>query len=313
MILTVTPNPCVDKTVFIDALEVGTFMRSRKCACIPGGKGTNVARAVHALGRPSTAMVLVGGHPGAHVVEMIEQQDGVPCVPVWVASQTRTITTVFEEPIHRQTAFFEPGSRVTEGEADAIVKRFEAVAAEARVVTFNGTVPDPALRDLYRRLIPIAKMHDAITILDSHGPEFALGLEAAPYMIKPNVVETEESVGYTLDSEEATWRAMEEFHERGVELVVLSLGKDGALVSQGSERLRVTPPAITEVNPVGSGDALVAGFAIGLLEGMPLDAMARLGVAMGTANAMSWDIGHFTRDEVEAVSAEVRVEPVADC
>ncbi|MBI5093253.1 MAG: 1-phosphofructokinase family hexose kinase [Candidatus Hydrogenedentes bacterium] len=308
MILTLTPNPCVDKTIFLPELKVGTFMRSERYTCIPGGKGTNVSRAVKALGRATKAMVIVGGHSGAHVVEMIEQQDGVECIPVRVASPTRTITTVLEETIHRQTAFFEPGSKITPGEVQHIVETFRQAVQGAKVVTFNGTVPDPILNGLYRQLIPIAKDAGAITILDSHGASFALGLEAAPYMIKPNVAETEELVGFRLDTMEAKWKAVTHFHGRGVELVVLSLGKDGALVSRGAERFHITPPAIEEVNPVGSGDALVAGFAIGLAENMPLTEMATLGVAAGTANAMSWDIGHFTREEVDAVRAQILVQ-----
>ena len=86
---------------------------------------------------------------------------------------------------------------------------------------------------------------------------------------------------------------------------MLSLGKDGALVSRDGERLHVMPPTIEEVNPVGSGDALVAGFAVGLVEAMPLEQMARLAVAAGTANAMSWDIGHFTKGDVDRVVAGV--------
>lgn len=310
MILTVTPNPCVDKTVFMDKLTVGAFMRSDKCTCIPGGKGTNVSRAVKALGRPTKAMTIVGGHPGRHVVDMIEHQDGVECIPAWVESQTRTITTVLEEPIHRQTAFFEPGSRVTEAEYAEIVELFRNAVTGARVVTFNGTVCDKSIKNLYHDLIPIAKEAGAITILDSHGPEFALGVESVPYMVKPNVRETEELFGYSLETDDAKWQAIAQFHANGIQLVALSLGERGAFVSRGHERFHVVPPKITEVNPVGSGDALVAGFAIGLLEDMALRDMAVLGCAAGTANAMSWDIGHFTKEEVEDVMARVELRDV---
>lgn len=307
MILAVTPNPCVDKTVYIDRLEPGTFMRSAKCTCVPGGKGNNVARAATALGRQATAMVVVGGHSGAHVVDMIENDDHIPCIPVHVASPTRTITTVLEEPIHRQTAFFEPGSRVTPEEAKNIEKRFCEAAQDARVVTFSGTVSDPSIKNLYQNLIPIAHEHGAVTILDAHGPEFALGLDAKPYMVKPNVAEAEELVGYALDTEEARWDAIQHFHERGAIQVVLSLGHDGALVSRGSDRFHAIPPKIDEVNPVGSGDALVAGFAIGLLEDMPLAEAARLAIAAGTANAMSWEIGHFRRANVDRILQDVQI------
>lgn len=307
MILTLTPNPCVDKTVFIGELRPGTFIRSQKYDCIPGGKGVNVSRAVKALGRETKAMVVVGSHTGAHVVDMITQQDGVECIPVWVHSPTRTITTVLEAPLHRQTAFFEPGSRVTDEEYEKLKSTFCEIIPEAKVVTLSGTVSDPHIKELYRELIPLAKAHNLITVLDSHGPEFALGLEAVPYMVKPNVAESEELVGFALQTEDAKWRAIEWFHEKGISLVVLSLGKDGALVSRAGERLEAIPPEIKEVNPVGSGDALVAGFAIGLLEGMPLEEMARLACAAGTANALSWDIGHFTKEQVETVARQVTI------
>lgn len=310
MILTVTPNPCVDKTVFIDDLKPGEKIRSQKYTCVPGGKGTNVSRAVKALGRATRAMVVVGGYTGAHVAEMTLNQDGVEVVPVWVASPTRTITTVLEEPIHRQTAIFEPGPPVTDEEAAKLKELFERIVGEAKVVTFNGTVSDAHIEGLYKDLISIAKSHGVITLLDSHGPEFRLGLEAVPYMVKPNVVEAEEAVGYPLDTDDAKWKAIESLHAKGVELVVMSLGRDGALVSRGSERFHVAPPRIEEVNPVGSGDALVAGFAIGLMERMPLEETAILACAAGTANAMSWDIGHFTKADVENIIPQIQLRQI---
>lgn len=309
MILTVTPNPCVDKTVYIDRLAPGTFHRSTRTSCVPGGKGNNVARAAKALGAASKALVIVGGHSGRHVVDMITNDDGVPCVPCWVVSPTRTITTVLEEAEHRQTAFFEPGSRVTEAEYANLLEIYAEAVRDARIAVFSGTVCDRGIERFYREAIPMAQAAGALTILDSHGREFALGLEATPYMVKPNVAEAEELVGFRLDTEAARWRAVDCFHERGVTLAALSLGKDGLLVSRGDERYHVAPPEIREVNPVGSGDALVGGFAVGLERDMPLVEMARLGCACGAANAMTWDIGHFSMDEVREIERAVEVRP----
>jgi 1-phosphofructokinase family hexose kinase len=308
MILTFTPNPAVDKTVFIDQLIPGAKIRSQKCACVPGGKGTNVSRAAHALGYPTRAMLIVAGPTGQHVVDMIEAQDHVTPVPFWAQGLTRTITTVLEEPVHRQTAIFEPGPSLSADEIERLIALFEASLQDAKVVTMNGAVQHDALRPLYHRLVECA--HDAavLPIVDSYGPEFALALDAKPYMVKPNIEEAEGLVGFPLDSLVAQRRAIDCFHAKGIQLVVLSLGKDGALVSRDGECLRVIPPVIHEVNAVGSGDALVAGFAIGLHEDWPLEKMARLGVAAGAANAMSWDIGHFTPEEVANMAKQVRVE-----
>lgn len=312
MILTVTPNPCVDKTVYIDTLEPGGRFRSDKCTWVPGGKGTNVARAVRAMGHSARPLVIVGGHPGAHVVELIQQQDNVKPVPVWVADNTRTVTTVLETAVHRQTAFFEPGSRVTDDEYEQIVDTFRQVVKQANVVTFNGTVCDPAIARLYSDLIPIAHDAGALTLLDSHGPEFAQGLLCKPHLIKPNVEEAEKHFGRALTTQAERLAAIDAFHAMGVSVVLLSNGGEGAIVSRGAEKYRVTPPAIEEVNPVGSGDCLVAGVAIRLRENKDQDLreLVRLGFAMGTANAMCWDIGHFNRAEVESLMERVQFEAI---
>jgi 1-phosphofructokinase family hexose kinase len=311
MILTVTPNPCVDKTVFVESVALGTKVRGRKCSCVTGGKGNNTARAVKAMGREACAFTVVGGHAGRHAVDMLERDDGLKVAPVWVASPTRTITTVLEEPVHRQTAFFEPGSEVTDDEYTAICEAFEQVVGRARVVTFNGTVSDSRIARLYADLIPIAKAHGATTLLDTHGPELRHGIGETPFMVKPNEEELAEWAGFPLDSEEARWRALDLVLDRSVQVVALSLGAAGALVARGERRLVVRPPVIEEVNAVGSGDAFVAGFAIGLMEDLPLEETARLACAMGAANAMSWDIGHFAPQKVEQLRARVEVAELA--
>lgn len=307
MILTLTPNPCVDKTLFIPSVELGSKHVADKYSCVPGGKGSNVSRAVKSLGFETAAMVIVGGAPGKHVVQMIEEDDGVTCHPVWVAGMTRTITTILETALHRQTPLFEPGPSVSEAEKQQLVSQFQEQVSHASVVTFNGTVPDDILGDLYARLIPIAKECGATTILDSHGTEFTLGVDAKPYMVKPNIHEAGEWAGFKLTSQDDCLKAIELYHDFGISLVVLSLGPEGALVSQNGICLRACPPEIEEINAVGSGDALVAGFAIGLHLGDDIETMTRRGVAAGTANAMCWDIGHFAPDEVDKIAEQVNI------
>lgn len=308
MILTLTPNPCVDKTVFIEHLEPGGRYRSQRYTCIPGGKGTNVSRAVKILGGATRAFVIVGGHTGRHVVDMIQHDDGVDCVPFWCAQPTRTITTVLEATPHRQTAFFEPGPSLSDDEKQRLIDAACEALADADLMTLNGTVPCGALSDLYAELIAAARHAGVPVLLDTHGKEFRLGLVQRPDFIKPNQQEAEEFFGRPLSSEDARWEAIDAYHAAGVRGVVMSLGAEGALFSMAGEGLRAYPPAIEEVNPVGSGDALVAGIAMGIVQGWPLERLARTAVACGAANAMSWDIGHFTLEEVEGLMAQVRLD-----
>ncbi|HOC68999.1 MAG: Tagatose-6-phosphate kinase [Candidatus Hydrogenedentes bacterium ADurb.Bin101] len=309
MILTVTPNPCVDKTLFTGPIELGAKIRAQRCACIAGGKGCNVSRAVKAMGGDTVAMVMVAGPTGRHVVDMLEKRDGVPTVPVWVDGLTRTITTVLEEPPHRQTAFFEPGPLTTGAERRRFTDLFREAITQAELVTLNGSAPDPALDTLYRDLLDIAHAGKVPVILDAYGMIFANALQSRPFMVKPNVEELELLFASRLDTREKQWQAVDRLREGGVERVVLSLGEEGALVASKEGCFHVVPPKIDEVNPVGSGDALVAGFALGLTRGKDLVETARMGIAMGTANAMTWDIGSFTRAQVEALKPAVRLVP----
>ncbi len=307
MILTVTPNPCVDKTLFTGPIELGAKIRAQRCTCIAGGKGCNVSRAIKAMGGVTAAMVMVGGPTGRHVVDMLENQDGVPTVPVRVDGLTRTITTVLEEPLHRQTAFFEPGPLTTEVERRRFTDLFRDTVTRATLVTLNGSAPDPALDSLYHDLLGIARDCGVPVILDAYGAIFNQALDSRPFMVKPNVEELEQCLGVSLDTRKQQWDAVEALRGQGVELVVLSLGAEGALVASKEGCFHARPPRIEEVNPVGSGDALVAGFALGLTQGIGLMATIRLGIAMGTANAMSWDIGSFTREQVEALVPAVQL------
>ncbi|MFP4499972.1 MAG: 1-phosphofructokinase family hexose kinase [Candidatus Hydrogenedentota bacterium] len=309
MILTFTANPAVDKTLFVDHIDPGGKHRNTRYTCVPGGKGCNVSRVVKTLGYDTAAMIIAAGHTGRHVVDMITQDDGVRAVPFWTDGMTRTITTVLEEATHRQSAFFEPGPTLTPAQIDRLVDTYRAAVAGVPVATFNGAVQHHSLRTLYCRLIAAAHEAGARCILDSYGAEFAEALEAGPYMVKPNVQEAAGVAGFPLTTREDQWRAVEFFHQRGVRLVVLSLGAEGALVSCNGQRYHAVPPAITEVNPVGSGDALVAGFAVGVQEGWDLARMTRLACAAGTANAMSWDIGHFKPVTVQELAARVTLHP----
>lgn len=309
MILTITPNPCVDKTIYVDSLEPGTFIRAAKYSCIPGGKGVNVARAIKILGGEATAVVVVGGHTGRHVLEMIKAER-IRCRPVWVESPTRTVTTAREERILRQTALFEPGSEIAGQEYRGIVERCSQLIRGVKVVCFSGTVSHSNARNLYNDLLRRAKRSGAKTILDSHGVEFALGIEKAPFMIKPNEEEAAELLGARIETDAERWDAIDRFHEKGIELVVLSAGSRGAFVSDRVTRLIVRPPQITEVNAVGSGDALVAAFALGLEQGWPLEKMACYGAAAGAANARVWDIGRFSLEDVEELARAVEVRSV---
>ena len=307
MILTVTLNPCVDKSIALDTLTLGTFNPGVEAHDVAGGKATNVARMVKHLGAPVKSLVLLGGETGRLVERLIRTRDGVELTVVSTAAATRTIVTVYERDRKRATTYVEPNPRVTEHEASELMAQYAHALDGVEIVCFGGSAPDHALDNTYRRMIEQAKTRGIRTILDSRGEALRLGVQAAPFMVKPNVVETEQLCGRSLPDERARWDAIAEYRQRGIELVALTMGKAGALIDWGGRRWQAEPPAVEEVNPVGSGDCVVAGFACGLLWGWSPERTITLAVAAGAANAAVWDAASPSRADVDALMAAVRL------
>ena len=319
-VLTITPNPCVDKTLFIDVpLRPGQKIRGTRWTCAAGGKGCNVSRAVRALGGSTRSLIVAGGLTGDHVRRMLEEDDGVPCVMIRVADWTRTITTVLETEKHRQTALFEPGPRVTSEEARLAIDTACQEIARAGVVTLNGSTPCPTLDDLYAEAVRAAAARGIPVILDAYGEVFRRALPERPLLVKPNREEAESILGFALQTDRDYARAADILHRFGVRFVVISDGRKGAYCSDGSRRFRAKPPKIREVNPVGSGDAMVAAIAL-CLGGYPLppaiaradpskdlETLARFGTAAGAANAMTWDIGRFDPEQIARLAEQVNI------
>lgn len=310
MYLTVTPNPCIDKTIYIPRFKPGDRVRSNKYTQISGGKGNNVARILVALGFRAAAILWVGGYTGKQVVKMLREDDKVKCFPVWTHIPTRTITTVLEEELGRQTAFFEPGPKILEQEYNDLIERFKNILRtySVPVVTFSGTVPDPNVTSLYKVLIDIANKQGSITILDSYGNEFSEGIKSNPFMVKPNVEELSKFIKADLSDKKSRIDAVQFLKQKyNISLVVLSMGAEGAFVSYENTFLHFVPPRIKEINPVGSGDALVAGFAVRLAKKFSIYDTGRLGIALGTANAMMWDIGKFDMKDLMEIYEQVKI------
>jgi len=304
MILTVTLNPCVDKSIFIERLKVGEFNHGADWNDVAGGKGNNAARMLKRLGAPVKAFVLVGGATGRRVEELLCGDDGLDTALVWAEAPTRTICTV-READGRATAFFEPAGAVTPDEAAALRAAFSAALEGVEFVSIGGSVPCALLDGVYRDWIIEARERGIRTCLDTRGEALRLGLEAAPWMAKPNLAESERLLGRSLGSDEECWQAVDYYRGKGVELVVLSLGSRGALVAHGDRRWVARPPQVPEVNAVGSGDCLVAGMLAAISRGEPMEDAIRLGIACGAANAAVWRAAHVDAAEVERLKAGV--------
>lgn len=307
IILTFTPNPAVDKTLFHPRLTLGGRYRIQRYECVAGGKGVNVARVLHGLGAPVKACVILGGHTGEHVCEMM-QREGIPTHVCACEAPTRTITTVYEEELGRQTVFFEPGPVLDEKERARIFGEWESILEQARLVTLNGTMPCAGMETVYEEMVHAAHRRSIPVLLDSHGEEFRHGVNAKPFLIKPNREELEELVQRRLLTDNDVWESIEALHDMGIEWIVITDGARGAYVRHDNYKIRAYPPAVQEVNAVGSGDALLAYLVWGILNAWDLERTVRTAVAAGAANARQWDVCRFSPAEVEELAEKVHLD-----
>jgi len=310
MVLTVTLNACVDKAIFTDRMKKRKFNNGTWCHDVGGGKGANAARMLHRLGVPVRPLIILGGRSGQRVADLLREEDGMDPIVVWTKAPTRTIVTIREVERGINTAFVESSPHVTKEEAARLMREYEKAIKRVRIVTFGGSAPCRILESVYAKMIRLARARGILTILDSRDGAFRRGIPARPFMVKPNVVETENLLGRELQTEEQIWEAIDWYRSKGIEAVVLSMGRRGALVSWRDAKWRARSPRVQTVNPVGSGDCLVGGIAAGLYWGWKPAECVRLGIACGAANAAVWDPAYVSKRQVEALLGKVRLERV---
>ncbi len=175
------------------------------------------------------------------------------------------------------------------------------------MVVFSGSIPGAVEESIYDSLIKLVLSHNSriISILDTRGEPLKRGLQAKPFMLKPNKEEMEELTGKRLSRLETLIQAARSLREKYVKLVVVSEGKGEVLVVGDGKVLILAPPSVKSLNPVGAGDALVAGFAVGLLRGMDMEEMASLGVAAGAASVEKGREGVLSLERIEELAKKV--------
>lgn len=309
MILTVTANAAIDKRYVVEGFGVGNVNRVKSCAANAGGKGINVARVASIAGEKVTATGFLGGHAGKFIAERVQAR-GINSDFVWCEGESRTCINIWDEVSHQQTEFLEPGFAVTEEDCDNLIKKFKTLVKDCSVVTISGSQPKGASRDLYKRMIEAAREAGKPVLLDTSGQLLEDCLLERPTMIKPNIDEIRMLTGRPMNSKEALLRAARDLHDDGIEIVVISLGGDGSLLSCAEGVFEVKVPKIDAVNTVGCGDSMIAGFAVGIARGYSIEETVRFASAVSAANAMRLETGFFIKEDMEAILPKVQIKKI---
>lgn len=299
-------NTSIDKLIELDALQPGAVQRARSVQSFPGGKGLHVAQTIAALGEPVRLVGLIDARNQAWFRSLLHQR-GVEFVGVEIAAPIRTCLALRERD-GRMTEVLESGPTVDALIRSELVETFRECAADAQLVVLSGSLPPGCGDDTYAQLVQITQRTGQRALVDTSGEALRQAIAARPFAIKPNRDEAAALAGYAIDDVDAAIRALQDFAARGVAMPVISLGAAGALALNEGIALQASVPSIAAVNAVGSGDCFIAGMAVAIARGEPLEAALRIGIACGAANAMSPETGFVQRGDVEALLSRIDIE-----
>ncbi len=307
MICTVTLNPAYDKTVeVIDLIphEVNVIQRVR---FDPGGKGINVSRVIHEMQRKTKALGIIGGDTGRYIKTHLENR-GIPTGFIEIDQPTRTNLTIIDIDNPPATELNEPGPEINERIILDVEMKILDTLYESKFFVFAGSLPRGCAPDTYNRFIDLVRKRGATAILDTRDNALREGIKAAPHMIKPNKTEASQLLNRSIDTDRDVAEACRDFVKNGIDIAVISLGKDGAMMASREGIWKATPPQIEVKSAVGAGDSLVAGMCIGMLDAMPVSEAFRLGVACGTATATTPGTALCEKQVVERIFPIVKIE-----
>lgn len=318
-ILTVTLNPALDLTAGLDELVPGAVNRVAMAQSDPGGKGVNVAGflapwQVHLgplhLGQVRLAATGFLGGDNAEPFRNMFRLNRIDDRFLTVGGATRTNIKIVERDGARITDLNFPGFSVSPEEEGRLEEAIGTLAARYRWVLFCGSVPAGAAPGIYARLIARARASGARVALDTSGPALVAALAAVPDVIKPNGEELGEALGRSITTLAEAAEAAREMRRRGVAEVMVSLGAEGAVFASGGEMVHAVGHAGRIRSTVGAGDALLSGYMLGLLRGLPLAGRARLatGFSLGALSMLGPHLPPVA--QVESLAASVAVVPL---
>lgn len=309
MILTITLNPAVDISYKLGKFSLDTVNRVGDVSKTAGGKGLNVARVLHLLGEEVAASGFLGGSLGGFMRSQIEMLD-IKDLFVEIAGETRNCIAIIHEG--KQTEILEAGPVISDKEASVFLEEFTKSIKQVDIVTISGSLPKGLPTDFYKKTLDIANLHGARVLVDTNGALLAsiLKNENKPYFIKPNAEELADLLGEKTLDEVQIREALTLSLFANIPWVVVTLGADGAIIKYGDRLYRVKAPKVEAINPVGSGDSVVAGFAAGYVRGLVDEDLMKFGLSMGVLNAMEEKTGHVDVENMVWVVEQMKVERI---
>jgi 1-phosphofructokinase family hexose kinase len=316
MIVTVTLNAALDRTLTVPNFQRGQRHRASQGLTLAGGKGINIARALKLLGVPVVATGLVGGRTGIRIVEELTSE-AILNDFVRIEDESRTSTAVVDPTAPSYTEINEWGPAVRPEELEMLRDKLDYLAQGADAAVFAGSLPRDVDEGFYGEVIRDLNRAGVKTVLDSEGQPLVLGVQAEPNLVSPNQNEAEGLVGQEFNEVDDFVVGLDAIAERGARNVLITQPSGCfALLREErrTHRFRATAPSIDPVSAVGSGDVLLAAFLAAQLKGESAEDALRVAVATGTASTLEVGAGRFEQRELGRLAGAVEVtelEPAA--
>lgn len=310
MILTVTLNAALDRTLTVPSFSSGHRHRATDAIALPGGKGVNVARALKVLGEPVIATGLAGGRTGTTIIEELTAE-GILNDFVRIREESRASTAVVDPMSGEQTEINEVGPAVGIDEIDVLFDKLRYLSKGADLVVLAGSLPRDVPDDVYAKMLSDLNAASIPVALDAFGANLRAGVAGEPMVISPNRREAEEVVGYEFQDDADLASGAETLAQLGAGIVLIHdvegcVARFGAGADGRTFRARLGPVRDI-VATVGSGDALLAGFVSSWLAHQDPERAVRWAVACGAANTLRLGAGVFDLSDAEAFSRRVEI------
>lgn len=304
MITTVCLKPCIDKTITVDGVKLGQYNKIVDTRTDISGKGVNVAVVLNRLGVETRCVGINYNENGKMLTDWLEKED-VDYSFVYAGGLIRTNIKVIDISNGSMTEYNESGSLITEDKRQEFLDLYKTFCSGNELVCLSGSLPVGCEDTFYRDLIAMAPCR---CVLDCSGESFLRGLEAKPYMVKPNDYELSLYAGKTLTTKEECLRVALDIVDSGVAVVCVSLGGNGAIITNGAESYYAPPVRVRVQSTVGAGDSMVAGICKGIVQGEYLRDSFAFGVAAATACVLTEGTEPLKPAEYTNMLARVEIE-----
>ena len=308
MILTITANPSLDVAYHLEKFNIDDVTRIDSASKHAGGKGIHVGYVLSELGEKVIYSGFVGDKFGEFIEEDLRQK-GHESRFIKIKEPTRNCIAILHEG--KQTEILEAGPTISKAERDEFINKLDEISADCSVISMSGSLPKGLDSSFYKEIIAYGKSHDKFVAVDTSGKTLkdVVNVEIKPDLIKPNETEVADLLGEEITKDNIK-EALKKAPLSEIEYVIVSLGKDGAVVKAGDRVFKASVPEVKAINPVGSGDSSLAGAIFAIDQGKSAEDVIKTSMTCGLLNVLTEEIAHIEIEKFDKYYEQILVEEI---